>query len=70
MVEDDDKDFKTEVGSSGVCTSQLTILDYTESSAAGGVGRVDLYDTRIEAFRGNASNVDFSVMGQSICICS
>lgn len=63
MVEDDDKDFKTEVGSSSVCTSQLTILDYTESSLAGGVMRIDLYDTRIEAFRGNASNADFSVMG-------
>jgi hypothetical protein len=56
-------DFHSEIGTSSVCTSQITVLDDADADSVG-LLRVDLYDTRVEAFRGNTTNTDFSVMGK------
>lgn len=64
MDDDDETGFKSPVGKSVVCASQLTILDdYGEVANYVGVLRVDLYDSHLEAFRANRTDDDFSDIG-------
>ena len=62
----EDGDFKTEVGASAVCTSQTAVINNPDESSSVGVIQVGLYDTRLEAFRGNTTDTEFSVMGKYI----
>jgi len=53
--------FRTDVGRSFVCTSQQTLLDGVPGRA--GLVAVNFYDTRVEAFRVNATNTNFNAIG-------
>ena len=53
--------FRTDVGTSFVCTSQQTLLQGNPGSV--GLVSVNFYDTQVEAFRVNATNTDFHAIG-------
>jgi len=61
----EDGDFRTEVGKSAVCTSRTTVFEDLDKSYPTGVLQIGLYDTKLEAFRSNATNSEFSDMGKN-----